>query len=171
MIDDLDKYLGFKLNEKDFLCHRFGMDPDGKGPQNVMIRFANPKTKIDLMKKRGGLKTSPLFFKEFLTDKQFSIHYQAREAKRNGILQNAWSWDGLIWGVAEDSPKPGLISDYTHIKEQNQLAVQEKVKAPVAEATAMEVDPAPSSDSVEPTHKSDQKQKSTSVAINMLVLG
>ena len=139
----MNKYLGYKLSEKDFLrCHKFGSDQDGKGPQNIMIRFSNPKTKMDLMKKRGNLKTSPLFFKEFLTDRQYSISFQAREAKRFGILQKTWAWDGLIWGLADDSTKPGRISDYSYIKEQNRQA-QKKLDEnpePTPEVEQMEVE-------------------------------
>ena len=96
----------------------------GRGTENYpfSLPLTNPKTRMDLMKLRGR----PLFFDEHLTERQHGIMYQSRVARRNGLLQKSWSWDGLIWGLVDSQERLALISDYDYLKEQNELHDKQK---------------------------------------------
>ena len=127
VIATIKKYLDINLTYEDFTkCYRL-QDIDDKGTTQIMIRLKDPNKKANILMKRGKPKQSPIYLKEFLTKKQRSIMYQAREATKNGLLDNAWSWEGLVWGTAGGENKRGLISDYDYLKEKNE---EEAAKPP-----------------------------------------
>ena len=86
------------------------------------------------MKLRGYLNNTKVLFSEHLKEEQDSILYQAREARRHGIIQQAWSFNGVIWGVTNTTSRPGLIWDYDKIRAANEEAVRPKRKNVVEEA-------------------------------------
>ena len=74
-IDALSKYSGVAISSDDILfCHRFGPDETTTGKlQQILIRFANPKIRMKIMKQKQKFRKSPLYLREMLTTKQSSI--------------------------------------------------------------------------------------------------
>ena len=94
-------------NEIDRL-HRVGPTRNGS-VRPVLVKFATYRTKNKVMRNRRNLKPSSsaiskgkdsvqqkIFVNEDLTKKRVNLLWQARQLKRNGKLQDCWTWDGSV---------------------------------------------------------------------------
>ena len=65
------------------------------------------------------LKTTKIYVKEHLTDKQDTIFYEIRRAKKNTIIEDTWIRNGLVY-VSFEKDKPGKIQrDMAIVKAAN----------------------------------------------------
>ena len=96
----IKKYMDINIKDTDMIhCYRFGEDGQESGlPRQVKIRFKDPTIKQAIMRLRGNLRQTGIFLKEHLTTRQHNIFYQARESKRLGHIDKAWTIDGRVWG-------------------------------------------------------------------------
>ena len=86
------------LNERDIVfdtedietCY-FLSKKGPKGPRTILMRFANRKKKIELMRQRKKLIETKVFLNEHLTQQNAEIAMQARKARREKKIDNTWT--------------------------------------------------------------------------------
>ena len=126
VIREVDRVIKFRLYPRDFRhVSVFSTGTDGKITA-VKVTFFNPQCKPELMRRRGRLRGTGIFLKEYLTITQKLLLDEARIAVKNGIFTEIWSKDGLIWGVEKPGDKPNKIYDLDRLKEFNQQAEKKK---------------------------------------------
>ena len=102
-------------------------DVNGDTP-TLQIMLFNIKTKKEILRNKGALKPTKIFVKEHLTPRQSAIFYQARIAKRNGLIHNCWTGDGLVYGC-HTAKSPGVrISNLELIVKHNEEFLEAKNK-------------------------------------------
>ena len=140
VVSNMEQTLGICLFESEIKkVKRFGPDGDDGLPKHLIITFYDPEVKSNLMRLKGRLCTTDVYFREQLTQRQNDIFIQAKQAKKNRLLHNAWSKDGQILGVEHPESKPTLIHDLDYLIQANSAFAPSQHQNPGA-AAAMETD-------------------------------
>lgn len=77
-------------NENISTCHMLPRKDRNTKPA-VIIRFANRKHKVELMKQYGKLKGTGVFMNEHLTKTTATIAWKARQLKKHGKIKGTWT--------------------------------------------------------------------------------
>jgi exosome complex exonuclease DIS3/RRP44 len=76
--------------------HRTGKKNDDGPPRQILIKFARYQERHRVLQKKMRLKNTGLFLSEDLTKCRNNLLYLARQRKREGQLEDCWSYDGRI---------------------------------------------------------------------------
>ncbi|XP_060765748.1 uncharacterized protein LOC132873941 [Neoarius graeffei] len=79
------------------------------GKPAVIMRFANRKHKMQLLKQGKKLKGSDVFLNEHLTKKNADIAKKARLLRKQGKIQNTWTQNCKIFIKLKGSPEEAKI--------------------------------------------------------------
>ena len=82
--------------------------------------FKELNTKKNILRKKASLKPTKIFVKENLTPRQSAIFFQARLAKKNKLIANTWTGDGLVYGCHKDDSPGVCISNLDLITKANE---------------------------------------------------
>jgi len=109
------------ISEEDInRMHRVG--PAGTPNRQILLQFTNYTAKRNAMHNRKKLKTKApgIFINEDLTRMRSKIMYEARKKKKEGLINDAWTYDGRM--IIKE--KNGKISTIVDIENLNRLCIQ-----------------------------------------------
>ncbi len=108
----LNANMDIALKEDEIVtCNFIGKQlADGK-PKSLKIRLNDRRLKKKIMKKKGLLRTTDIYVKEYLTPKNNSIFYQSRKAQSYGIFHHVWTDWGRVWTTDAPEGLPVLQDD------------------------------------------------------------
>ena len=64
-----------------------------------------------LLKRKGQLRKSEIFFKEYLTQTNNVIYYLARKAKSYKVIEHVWIDNGKVWAIEKPNTDPIWLKD------------------------------------------------------------
>lgn len=100
--------------------HRVGKKVDGK-QRPILVKFTSYRSRNMIYRARTSLKGSgkSLYINEDLTQKKNSLAFMTRKAKRNGLLDETWTFDGKIFAI-----KDGVKHKLRTLEQLHKLAPQ-----------------------------------------------
>ena len=104
-----DQVVGF-LEEKNIAidkanksaCHLIGKGTKDYPPR-IILRFANRKEKVRLLRQRRNLSDTPVFINEHLTHKNAQIAKHARKLRKEAKIKDTWTRNGVTFIRNSDS--------------------------------------------------------------------
>ncbi len=120
VVNMLNRWMDLKINEDNIPEAFFHTGPrEGNYIRPIKIRVCDRNLKERILKRKGMLKPTQIYIKEHLTDKQDTIFYETRRAKKNKIIDDTWIRHGLVY-VSFEKDKPGRIQrESTIVKNAN----------------------------------------------------
>ncbi len=102
VINKLPRDARFDIEEDTVRYHRVGRANPGK-PCPVIIKFISYKKKMIFLKSRRVFKGCKITVADDLTGVNYN---RLKEARDMDIVQNAWSWDGVLYAQVTGIRKP-----------------------------------------------------------------
>ena len=93
---------------------------NAEGIPSIQVCFKDVNLKHDIIKRKGMLKPTKYYVKEYLTKKQSSIFYQTRRAKKLGMLEGTWTIEGQVFFNTKPEVKGERINDLALITNATQ---------------------------------------------------
>ena len=103
--------------EQAFIYRRSENNDD---PPTIQICFNTATIKKQILSLKHLLVPTKIYVKEHLTPLQSAIYYQARMAKRNGLIFNCWTGDGFVYGSHNETSPEVRISSLELITARNE---------------------------------------------------
>ena len=107
------------------------------GQYIILVRFATYRIRDRVIRARNKLKTYNrdearngirVFVNEDLTKKRLDIFYQARKLKSNRIIEDTWTWDGII-RIQDWKKRIHAITRLSDLEPYRRLTPPEQVSA------------------------------------------
>ncbi|XP_061759531.1 uncharacterized protein LOC133554604 [Nerophis ophidion] len=113
---------GISLNEENIeACHRFPQKDKSK-PATIIMRFANRKFKISLLRQSRMLKGSNVYLNEHLTKNNADIAKRARFLRKEGKIQATWSSNCKVYIKLNGAPEQAQVLMVTSLNDLEKFA-------------------------------------------------
>lgn len=113
---------GISINEENIeACHHFPQKDKSK-PATIIMRFANRKFKINLLRQGRMLKGSNVYLNEHLTKSNADIAKRARYLRKEGKIQATWSSNCKVYIKLNGAPEQAQVLMVKSLKDLEKFA-------------------------------------------------
>lgn len=100
-------------------CHTLP-SKDRNNPPTIVVKFANRKYKVEMLKQSKKLRDTGVYINEHLTKKNSEIARQCRNLRKASKVQSTWTRNGNVFIRQNGTPEQAKVVVIRHLRELDQ---------------------------------------------------